>query len=59
MLKRRNIREAAIQFLYLADLEDGPEAADMEDAFWQMIQESSILQKPRPFSMLRRGEMGA
>ena len=42
MLKRRNIREAAIQFLYLADLEDGPEAADMEDAFWQMIQESSL-----------------
>ena len=38
MLKRRNIREAAIQFLYLADLEDGPEAAGMEEAFWQMIQ---------------------
>ena len=42
MLKRRNIREAAIQFLYLADLEDGPEAAGMEEAFWQMIQESSL-----------------
>ena len=42
MLKRRNIREAAIQFLYLADLEDGPEAASMEEAFWQMIQESSL-----------------
>ena len=42
MLKRRNIREAAIQFLYLADLEDGPEAADMEEAFWQMLQESSL-----------------
>ena len=42
MLKRRNIREAAIQFLYLADLEDGPEAANMEEAFWQMIQESSL-----------------
>ena len=42
MLKRRNIREAAIQFLYLADLEDGPEAAEMEEAFWQMIQESSL-----------------
>ncbi|MGB2402732.1 MAG: transcription antitermination factor NusB [Akkermansiaceae bacterium] len=42
VLKRRNIREAAIQFLYLADLEDGPDAADMEDAFWQLIQESSL-----------------
>lgn len=42
ILKRRNIREAAIQFLYLADLEDGPEASEMEDAFWQMIQESSL-----------------
>jgi transcription antitermination factor NusB len=42
ILKRRNIREAAIQFLYLADIEDGPEAGDMEEAFWQMIQESSL-----------------
>ncbi|MDG1358719.1 MAG: transcription antitermination factor NusB [Akkermansiaceae bacterium] len=42
ILKRRNIREAAIQFLYLADLENGPEAAEMEQAFWQMIQESSL-----------------
>ena len=42
MLKRRNIREAAIQFLYLADLENGPEASNMQEAFWQMIQESSL-----------------
>lgn len=42
MLKRRNIREAAIQFLYLADLENGPEASAMEEAFWQLIQESSL-----------------
>ena len=42
MSKRRNIREAAIQFLYLADLENGPEASNMQEAFWQMIQESSL-----------------
>ena len=42
ILKRRNIREAAIQFLYLADLEDGPEATNMQEAFWQMLQESSL-----------------
>ncbi len=42
MLKRRNIREAAIQFLYLADLENGPGANAMEEAFWQLIQESSL-----------------
>ena len=42
MSKPRNIREAAIQFLYLADLENGPEASNMQEAFWQMIQESSL-----------------
>lgn len=42
MLTRRNIREAAIQFLYLADFKDGLEAADMQEAFWQMTQESSL-----------------
>ncbi len=42
MLKRRNIRETAIQFLYFADLEDGPEASDMQEAFWQMTQETSL-----------------
>lgn len=42
MLKRRNIRETAIQFLYFADLEDGPEASEMQDAFWEMTQEISL-----------------
>lgn len=42
MLKRRNIREAAIQFLYLADLESGPNASEMQEAFWEMIQENSL-----------------
>jgi transcription antitermination factor NusB len=42
MLKRRNIREAAIQFLYLADLESGPDASEMQEAFWEMIQENSL-----------------
>jgi len=42
MLKRRHIREAAIQFLYFADLEEGPDASDVQDAFWQIIQEGSI-----------------
>ena len=40
--KRRKIREIAVQFLYLADLEDGPEAGAMQEAFWQMTQESSL-----------------
>jgi len=42
MHKRRQIREAATQFLYLADLEEGPDASDAQDAFWQIVQESSI-----------------
>lgn len=42
MYKRRDIREAAIQFLYFADLESGAEPFSMEDTFWQMIQEQSI-----------------
>lgn len=42
MLKRRNIRETAVQFLYFADLEDGPEASSMQDAFWEMTQENSL-----------------
>lgn len=40
--KRRKIREIAVQFLYLADLEEGPEAGAMQEAFWQMTQESSL-----------------
>jgi len=43
MLKRRHIREAVIQFLYFADLEEGPDASALQDAFWQIIQESSLL----------------
>lgn len=42
MLKRRNIREAAIQFLYLADLESGPDASEMQEAFWEIIQENGL-----------------
>lgn len=42
MYKRRDIREAAVQFLYFADLEAGPEASHMEDAFWEMTQEHSL-----------------
>lgn len=44
MYKRRDIREAAVQFLYFADLETGPEAADMESVFWEMTQEQSLRQ---------------
>lgn len=42
MHKRRDIRETAVQFLYFADLEAGPEAAMMEDPFWDMIQEQGL-----------------
>ncbi|BDS06261.1 hypothetical protein NT6N_13010 [Oceaniferula spumae] len=42
MLKRRQIREAAVQFLYFADLEEGPDASDIQDAFWEIIQENSL-----------------
>lgn len=42
MFKRRHIREAAVQFLYFADLENGPDAAAVEDAFWQLVQEGSL-----------------
>ena len=42
MLSRRHIRETAIQFLYLADFEDSPQASDMQEAFWEMTQESSL-----------------
>ncbi|MBT8044409.1 MAG: transcription antitermination factor NusB [Verrucomicrobiae bacterium] len=54
MLKRRNIRETAIQFLYFADLEDGPAAFEMQEAFWQMTQESSLhkLEKAKAKAML-------
>lgn len=42
MYRRRDIREAAVQFLYFTDLESGPDAALMEDAFWEMTQEESM-----------------
>ncbi|MFK7910303.1 MAG: transcription antitermination factor NusB [Akkermansiaceae bacterium] len=42
MYNRRDIREAAVQFLYFADLESGPEASSMEDAFWEIIQEQGL-----------------
>lgn len=42
MCKRRDIREAAVQFLYFADLESGPDAVCMEDPFWEMIQEQGL-----------------
>lgn len=42
MVKRRHIREAVIQFLYFADIEEGPDAVGVQDAFWQIIQESSL-----------------
>jgi N utilization substance protein B len=40
MPSRRQIREAAIQFLYSSDLEDGGEPTAMRDAFWQFVTES-------------------
>ena len=42
MYKRRDIRESAVQFLYFADLEEGPDPSDMQDTFWEIIQENSI-----------------
>lgn len=42
MFNRRTIRETAVQFLYLADFEDNPQAADMQEAFWEMAQESGL-----------------
>lgn len=42
MYKRRDIRESAVQFLYFADLEEGPDPSDMQEAFWEIIQENSL-----------------
>ena len=42
MLKRRDIRETAIQFLYLNDLQSGSDACSIEDTFWDMTQEDSL-----------------
>jgi len=43
MYNRRDIRETAIQFLYLTDVEQGPEPSTMQETFWQMIQENDLL----------------
>lgn len=40
MPKRREIREAAIQFLYCADLEGGPDPSALNETFWDFITES-------------------
>lgn len=40
MPSRRQIREAAIQFLYCADLEGGAPAANYRDTFWELLTES-------------------
>jgi len=42
MHKRRDIREAAVQFLYFSDLEEGADPAEMLSTFWQIIQETSL-----------------
>ena len=42
MYKRRDIRESAVQFLYFADLEEGPDPSEMQDTFWEIIQENSL-----------------
>jgi len=40
MPSRRQIREAAVQFLYCADLEGGADPAGLRDAFWDFVTES-------------------
>lgn len=40
MPSRRQIREAAIQFLYCADLEGGADPAALRDPFWDFVTES-------------------
>lgn len=42
MHNRRQLREAAIQFLYYTDLEGGASATEASDAFWQLILESDF-----------------
>jgi transcription antitermination factor NusB len=37
MPSRREVREAAVQFLYCADLETTAPAADLRDTFWEFI----------------------
>lgn len=40
MPSRRQIREAAVQFLYCADLEDGADPRGLRDPFWDFVTES-------------------
>ena len=40
MPSRRQIREAAVQFLYCSDLEGGAPAADYRNTFWELLTES-------------------
>jgi N utilization substance protein B len=40
MPSRRQIREAAVQFLYCADLEGGADPAALRDPFWDFVSES-------------------
>ncbi|MEY3395804.1 MAG: transcription antitermination factor NusB [Verrucomicrobiota bacterium] len=40
MPSRRQIREAAVQFLYSADLEAGASPLDLREPFWQFLTES-------------------
>lgn len=42
MLNRRNIREAAIQFLYFHSLQGGAEKTAIEESFWEITQEQSL-----------------
>jgi len=42
MSSRREIREAAIQFLYCNDLEEGAPADQAADAFWELLLESDF-----------------
>jgi hypothetical protein len=40
MPTRRQIREAAIQFLYCSDLEGGAEPSDLREPFWEFVTET-------------------
>jgi len=42
MSSRREIREAAIQFLYCNDLESGAPADEVADSFWELLLESDF-----------------
>ncbi|MBK1790370.1 transcription antitermination factor NusB [Persicirhabdus sediminis] len=62
MLKRRQIRETAIQYLYCADLEGGAAAENLEETFWQIAQESNIrklaLAKNKAIQHITQGRPG-